>query len=138
MPLPPRLAGPLRPFELPARPPKTHPPTIRLEDYEATLKLDHEEVFVETIPYVIGDMIGDTIRVQQSEPNLLVTDNLGQRLILLPHSKIKFEWEESRIPVFFEFDDGVDLRAYLWEATLRAVRNPGTVTLARDLKSPEA
>ncbi len=28
-------------------------------------------------------------------------------------------------------------RAYLGGATLRAVRNPGTVTLARDLKSPE-
>ena len=33
---------------------------------------------------------------------------------------------------------GVEPRAYLREATLRAVRNPGTVTLARDLKSPEA
>jgi len=29
---------------------------------------------------------------------------------------------------------GVEPRAYLREATLRAVRNPGTVTLARDLK----
>ena len=28
--------------------------------------------------------------------------------------------------------------AYLKEATLRAVRNPGTITLARDLKTPEA
>ena len=33
---------------------------------------------------------------------------------------------------------GVEPRAYLREATLRAVRNPGTVTLARDLKTPEA
>ncbi len=33
---------------------------------------------------------------------------------------------------------GVEPRAYLRETTLRAVRNPGTVTLARDLKSPEA
>ena len=33
---------------------------------------------------------------------------------------------------------GVESRAYLREATLRAVRNPGTATLARDLKSPEA
>ena len=32
----------------------------------------------------------------------------------------------------------VEPRAYLKEATLRAVRNPGTVTLPRDLKSPEA
>ena len=33
---------------------------------------------------------------------------------------------------------GVELRAYLREATLRAVRNPGTATLARDFKSPES
>ena len=33
---------------------------------------------------------------------------------------------------------GVGPRAYLREATLRAVRNPGTVALARDLKSPES
>ena len=33
---------------------------------------------------------------------------------------------------------GVEPRAYLREATLRAVRNPRTVTLARDLKSPAA
>ncbi len=33
---------------------------------------------------------------------------------------------------------GLEQRAYLREATLRAVRNPGTVTLARDLKSRKA
>ena len=33
---------------------------------------------------------------------------------------------------------GVELRAYLREATLQAVRNLGTVTLTRDLKSTEA
>jgi hypothetical protein len=33
---------------------------------------------------------------------------------------------------------GVEPCACLREATLRAVRNPSTVTLARDLKSPEA
>ena len=33
---------------------------------------------------------------------------------------------------------GVESRAYLREATLRAVRNPGTVTLARELKSSES
>ena len=33
---------------------------------------------------------------------------------------------------------GAEPRAYLREATLRAVRNPGTVTLARELKTPEA
>ena len=33
---------------------------------------------------------------------------------------------------------GVEPRAYLREATLRTVRNPGAVTLARDLKSSES
>ena len=33
---------------------------------------------------------------------------------------------------------GVEPRAYLREATLRAVRNPGTVTLAPDFKSSES
>jgi hypothetical protein len=33
---------------------------------------------------------------------------------------------------------GVEPRAYLREATLRAVRAPGTATLARDLKSPRS
>jgi hypothetical protein len=32
----------------------------------------------------------------------------------------------------------VEPRAYLRKATLRAVRNPGAVTLASDLKSPES
>ncbi len=32
---------------------------------------------------------------------------------------------------------GVEPRGYLREATVRAVRNPGTVTLTRDLKSLE-
>ena len=33
---------------------------------------------------------------------------------------------------------GIEPRAYLREATLRAVRNPGTVALARDFKSSES
>jgi hypothetical protein len=33
---------------------------------------------------------------------------------------------------------GVEPRAYLREATLQAVRNPGTATLPRDLKSPHS
>jgi len=33
---------------------------------------------------------------------------------------------------------GVEPRAYLREVTLRVVRNPGTATLARDLKTPES
>jgi transposase len=33
---------------------------------------------------------------------------------------------------------GVEPRAYLGEAARRAIRSPGTVTLARDLKSPKS
>ncbi len=49
----------------------------------------------------------------------------------------------TRVALFYSLIEsaklcGVEPRAYLREATLRAVRNPGTVTLARDLKSPEA
>jgi hypothetical protein len=33
---------------------------------------------------------------------------------------------------------GVEPRAFLREATLRAVRNPGTATLPRDLKPSES
>jgi transposase len=33
---------------------------------------------------------------------------------------------------------GVEQRVYLREATLRAVRSPGTATLTRDLKSPRS
>ncbi len=33
---------------------------------------------------------------------------------------------------------GIEPRAYLREAALRAVQSPGTVTHARDLKSPES
>ena len=33
---------------------------------------------------------------------------------------------------------GVEPRGYLREATLRAVRNPGAATLARELNSPES
>ncbi len=48
-----------------------------------------------------------------------------------------------RLPVFYSLFEsaklcGVEPRTYLREATLRAVRTPGAVTLARDLKSPES
>ena len=47
------------------------------------------------------------------------------------------------LPLFYSLIEsaklcGVEPRAYLRKATLRAVRNPGTVTLARDLKPPES
>jgi hypothetical protein len=37
-----------------------------------------------------------------------------------------------------KLDSRVEPRAYLREATLRAVRNPGMVTLTRELKSSES
>ncbi|UCG51057.1 MAG: serine hydrolase [Candidatus Latescibacterota bacterium] len=93
------------PFEIPEKPSTIRESMPSLEHYESDFRLDHEEIFVETIPYVIGDMIGDTIRLRVTGSNLLVTDNLGQRLILIPRSKREFELEDSQIPVFFEFDE---------------------------------
>ena len=51
----------------------------------------------------------------------------GTRVAALFHSLI----ESAKLA-------GTEPRAYLREATLRAVRNPGTATLARDLKSSES
>jgi CubicO group peptidase (beta-lactamase class C family) len=76
---------------------------LALESYVATYRLDHEEVMVESIPFVVGDMIGATVEVTTDGPNLLVTDNLGQRQILLPLADGRFELEDARIPVRFEF-----------------------------------
>ena len=42
------------------------------------------------------------------------------------------------VPTLRHVEAVFEPRAYLREATLRAVRSPGTATLARDLKSPEA
>ncbi len=48
-----------------------------------------------------------------------------------------FAWAFELTPEGIKREADVD-RAYLREATLRAVRNPGTATLARDLKSQES
>ena len=44
----------------------------------------------------------------------------------------------AQLDALFVERAGVEPRGYLREATLRAVRNPGTVTLARDFKSSES
>ncbi len=79
--------------------------TIRLEDYEESFEFDNEELFTETIPYVIGDMIGQSVRIEADHRRLLMIDNLGQKFILVPRSPREFRIEDVEIPVFFEVND---------------------------------
>jgi CubicO group peptidase (beta-lactamase class C family) len=78
---------------------------IRLENYTESFQFDNEELFVNTIPYVIGDMIGQSVRIQVDRRRLLMIDNLGQRFILVPRSPTEFFVRDVEIPVFFEMDD---------------------------------
>ena len=78
----------------------------RLEDYVASFEFEGEEVFVETIPYVIGDMIGGSVRIKVREGRPHMTDDLGQEFLLTPLSKTEFLIEDMEIPVVFELDDG--------------------------------
>ncbi len=66
-------------------------------------------------------------RLRRTEESLREPVRAGTRVAALFYSLI----ESAKLC-------GVEPRAYLRETTRRAVRNPGTVTLARDLKSPEA
>jgi CubicO group peptidase (beta-lactamase class C family) len=75
-----------------------------LKKHKAAYQLDYEDVLVSSIPFVIGDMIGRTVRVTVSGSDLLLTDELGQRQILLPLHDGRFLLEDSRIQVRFETD----------------------------------
>jgi CubicO group peptidase (beta-lactamase class C family) len=79
---------------------------LRLENYEEEFKFDNEEISVRTIPYVIGDMIGESVRIQPDTdaPHLLMTDNLGQKFMLIPRSPTEFVVQDMEIPVFFDMD----------------------------------
>ena len=78
---------------------------IPLEHYAGSFKLGDEEVFVNTIPYVIGDMIGHTVRIEVDGRRLLMTDNLEQKFNLIPRSVTELFIEDVEIPVLFEMDD---------------------------------
>ena len=77
---------------------------------------------------VLGHLPGIPSRVAVGRKNHYWSrSERGTRVAALVYSRI----ESAKLC-------GVEPRAYRREATLRAVRNPGTATLARDLKTPEA
>jgi CubicO group peptidase (beta-lactamase class C family) len=77
---------------------------FNLLPYEGSFHLDREETHVETVPYVIGDMIGERVRTEARDDHLLMTDEMGQRFLLFPEAPGKFVIEDSEIPVLFEMD----------------------------------
>lgn len=79
--------------------------SIRLEDYAGSFEFDSEEVFVESIPYVIGDMIGPSVRIEAEGRRMLMIDNLGQKFVLVPRTRTEFLIEDMEIPVIFEIDE---------------------------------
>jgi len=79
---------------------------VKLGDYAASFEFEGEKVFVETIPYVIGDMIGRRVRIEPAGDHAIMTDDLGQKFVLTPLSKTEFLIEDMEIPAVFELDDG--------------------------------
>ncbi len=79
--------------------------TVRVEGYLGSFELEDEEIFAESIPYVIGDMIGHRVRIETEGSRLIMTDNLGQKFILVPRSKTEFLIEDMEIPIVFEMDE---------------------------------
>ncbi len=78
---------------------------VRVEGYLGSFELEDEEIFAESIPYVIGDMIGHRVRIETEGSRLIMTDNLGQRFILVPRSETEFFIEDMEIPIVFEIGD---------------------------------
>jgi len=77
---------------------------LRLEDYEGVFEFEDEEVYAESIPFVIGDMIGPRVAVERAGDRLLMTDNLGQKFYLYPRSPTEFLVEDMEIPAVFRLD----------------------------------
>jgi hypothetical protein len=75
--------------------------------------------------------------------DVIAVDETWWRLMKKGASKRWWVWSVARVmALFYSLIESAKLcavepRAYLREAALRAVRNSGTVTLARDLKSPK-
>lgn len=79
--------------------------TVRLDSYAASFDLEKEEIFAESIPYVMGDIIGHRVRLEPRGDRMLMTDDLGQRFFLIPRSKTVFLIEDMEVPVVFELDE---------------------------------
>jgi hypothetical protein len=79
--------------------------SVQLERYTGSFEFDDESVVRNTIPYVIGDMIGRNVRIEVLANHLKMTDNFGQQFILTPRSVVEFFIEDMDIPLLFELDD---------------------------------
>jgi CubicO group peptidase (beta-lactamase class C family) len=103
---PPRAAPAVIPPEIPPERTAAGPDvSISLADYEGSFEFVSEELFDATIPLIIGDMIGRSVRIEVDRHRLLMTDNLGQRFFLDPRSPTEFLVEDMEIPVLFEMND---------------------------------
>jgi CubicO group peptidase (beta-lactamase class C family) len=78
---------------------------LDLEKYEGSFRFDEEVLIDETIPYIIGDMIGRSVSIEAVDGRLLMTDNLGQRYFLIPRLPEECLVEDMEVPLRFEFDD---------------------------------
>ena len=78
---------------------------IDLERCEGSFRFDKEELFDEKIQFIIGDMIGHSVRIERTGDRLLMTDNLGQRYYLIPRLPEEFLVEDMEIPLRFEWDE---------------------------------
>jgi CubicO group peptidase (beta-lactamase class C family) len=76
-----------------------------LENCTGLFRFDTEELFDATLPYVIGDMIGQSARIEVNGRRLIMTDNLGQMFFLVPRSPTECLVEEMEVPLLFEMDD---------------------------------
>lgn len=103
---PPRPDPDIIPFEAgPKRAPAGPDSTVSLEEYAESFRFDEEELFVSSIPYIIGDMIGRSVRIEAESRRLIMTDDLGQKFFLALRSPTEFLLEDMEIPVLFEMND---------------------------------
>jgi len=98
--------------------------------YAGTYAFDSEETSVGTIPYVVGDMIGQSVRIEADGRRLLMIDNLGQQFVLTPRSPTECLVQDMDVPLLFEAGDGarparvtLDARP-AWRVSGARVRTP--------------
>lgn len=78
---------------------------LQLDRYAESFRFEEEKIFVGTIPYVLGDIVGRSIVLEAGKGRLLMTDDLGQKFFLSPRSRTEFFIEDMEIPVFFDMKD---------------------------------
>jgi len=79
--------------------------SVPLEPYIAEFNLKDEKTFRESVPYVIGDIIGNRVSFERYREKLLMRDSLGQRYFVVPLARDKFLIEDMEVPILFELDE---------------------------------